>query len=323
MPTHLNCDSAATEAALRFETLVPALCEAFSSEASVPLRHVHDIATVGSSGRSLIMPAWSNAGFYGVKIINIFPDNVRYDLPGLHAVYALFDAVTGVPLAMLDGNVLTAWRTAAASALGARYLARPDASELLVVGSGRVARLIPAAMQSVRSIKRVNVWSRRRENAEALVRKLGEEGITAVSVADLETAVRSADIVSCATLSSAPLIYGEWLRPGAHLDLIGSFTPDMRETDSRCFTRASAFVDTDEAVMKAGDILHAIAEGGFSTADVRATLSDLCRGRHRGRLDPEEITLFKAVGSALEDLAAAIIVYQTHSASGNCLHPNK
>jgi ornithine cyclodeaminase len=304
-------DEAATRAALGFERLVPALRAAFAADAHVPPRHVHAIETVGADkGTVLIMPAWSGAGFLGIKTINIFPGNGARGLPGLHATYVLYDARTGVPLALMDGNEITARRTAAASALGASFLARQDARRLLVLGTGRIARLLPAAHASVRTLGSVQVWNHRPESARALAAQWRAEGFDASAATDLEAAVRKADIVSCATLATAPLVRGEWLAPGSHLDLIGSFTPAMREADARCFDGARVFVDTPEALQKAGDLLDAIAAGSLCADAVQGTLAALCRGESTGRAGREERTVFKAVGSALEDLAAATLVWQ-------------
>jgi ornithine cyclodeaminase/alanine dehydrogenase-like protein (mu-crystallin family) len=312
-------DEAATRAPLGFGKLVPALRAAFAAEAQVPPRHVHGIETAGAEGGSkgtvLIMPAWSDAGFLGIKTINIFPGNSARGLPGLHATYVLYDARTGVPLAMMDGNEITARRTAAASALGASFLARSDARRLLVLGTGRIARMLPAAHASVRPIDEVTVWNHRPEGAEALVAQLRAEGWNAQATADLEAAVRSADIVSCATLATSPLVRGEWLAPGSHLDLIGSFTPAMREADVQCFAGARTFIDTNEALQKSGDLLDAIAAGTLRAPEVQGTLADLCRGDRTGRAGDEERTVFKAVGSALEDLTAATLVWQQHTAA--------
>jgi len=312
-------DEAATRAPLGFDKLVPALRAAFAAEAQVPPRHVHSIETAAGAdkGTVLIMPAWSDAGFLGIKTINIFPGNSARGLPGLHATYVLYDARTGVPLAMMDGNEITARRTAAASALGASFLARGDARRLLVLGTGRIARMLPAAHASVRPIDEVTLWNHRPEGAEALAVQLRSEGWNARAAVDLEAAVRSADIVSCATLATAPLVRGEWLAPGSHLDLIGSFTPAMREADVQCFAGARTFIDTNEALQKSGDLLDAIAAGTLRAQEVQGTLAELCRGERAGRggrTGDAERTVFKAVGSALEDLTAATLVWQDAAA---------
>ena len=305
-------DATATRTPLDFSHLVPALHAAFAGDAQVPSRHVHTIEAGADRGTVLIMPAWSaRTGYLGIKTINIFPGNAAHGLPGLHATYVLYDAHTGVPLASMDGDEITAHRTAAASALGASLLARADASRLLVVGTGRVARMLAAAHASVRPIRRIDVWNHRPEGAQALAERWREDGHDAHAVTDLEAAVRRADIVSCATLSTTPLVCGEWLAPGSHLDLIGSFTPQMREADAACFAGARTFVDTDEALLKSGDLLDAIVAGTLAAADVQANLAQLVKGERPGRIGDAERTVFKAVGSALEDLAAATLVWQS------------
>lgn len=300
-----------TEQHLPFSALLPALERMFIDGCQVPLRHNHAIpgSTADDSGILLLMPAWQTGQRLGVKTVSIFPGNHRKGLPGLHSVYILYDASTGQPLAVLDGDTITSRRTAAASALAARWLSRPDAQKLLVVGTGRVASLLPHAYRCVRDIQTVEVWNRNPASAHALVERLRTQGIAAQHAPDLEAAVRRADIVSCATLATAPLIQGAWLQPGTHLDLIGSFTPAMREADGDCLRKSSVFVDTTEALLKAGDLLGAIDEGAWAKDQLAATLEQLCRSEHTGRRNAEEITLFKSVGSALEDLAAASLAY--------------
>ncbi len=215
---------------------------------------------------------------------------------------------SGEPLAQIDGDEITARRTAAASALAARILAPDDAATRLVVGSGRVARLLPEAYRAVRPIREVIVWSRNPEAARRMASELAEQGFAARACADLEAAARQADIVSCATLATEPLMRGEWLRAGSHLDLIGGFTPQMREADDACFAGARLFVDTPEALQKSGDLLGPMARGVFAPGDLAGTLESLCRGQAVGRCDDGERTVFKSVGTALEDLAAAMLV---------------
>jgi ornithine cyclodeaminase len=311
-------DAAATAAALPWDRLVPALEALFAGGCEVPPRHVHEVPVPGGQAlTSLIMPAWIPGRYYGVKTINIAPGNAARGLPGLHASYALYDGSTGAPLVLIDGDVLTQRRTAAASALAARWLARPDARHLLVVGAGRIARLLPAAYRAVRAIEQVSVWARDAMQSQALAAMLQREGLPAQAVTDLEAACRSADIVSCATLATGPVVHGAWLRPGTHLDLVGSFTPAMREADDACFAGAALYVDTGEALKKSGDLLGPMARGVFTAQDLRGTLASLARGEARGRASPQERTVFKSVGTALEDLAAAILAYEsTASSSG-------
>ena len=312
-------DAKATEAALPFPSLIAALRERFSAGCEMPPRHVHEIlnppgeAGQDAAGRrmtSLIMPAWIAGRYYGVKIVNIAPGNARRGLQGLHSTYLLFDARTGQPLALLDGDMITTRRTAAASALAGSYLARAEAGHLLVVGAGRVARWLPAAWQAVRPVHQVTVWARREAQAQALAALWQAEGFSAQATTDLPGACAAADIVSCATLANEPLVRGDWLPPGVHLDLIGSFTPAMREADDACFAQARLFVDTDEALLKSGDLLAPMRSGVLRADDVRGTLTTLCKGVATGRKSAAERTVFKSVGAALEDLAAAVQVYE-------------
>lgn len=303
-------DAATTAARLDFPALIDALRQAHGRGATVPLRHTHTIADPpGAGGTLLLMPAWREGGCLGLKTVTIFPANGARGLPGLHSVYTLFDARTGVPLALLDGNEITSRRTAAVAALAASFLARADARRLLVLGCGRVARLLPAALRAVRPITEVALWNHRSEGARRLAAELQAQGIAARAVDDLARAVAEADIVSAATLAAAPLVHGTWLAEGTHLDLIGSFTPAMREADAACFARSRVFVDGEEALAKSGDVLAARAEGGFDDTRLQGTLAQLCRGERAGRASRTEITLFKAVGSALADLAAAELVW--------------
>jgi len=305
-------DAEATRAALPFDRLIPALRALFAVGCEVPVRHVHHIAAPAGACdeavTSLIMPAWISGQVYGVKIVNIAPGNAARGLPGLHGSYLLHDARTGAPLALIDGDQITARRTAAASALAASWLARDDASHLLLVGAGQVARLLPEAYREVRSIERVTVWARSPERAESLAAELRVSGFDARPAADLAAAVGRADIISCATLANEPLVQGRWLRAGSHLDLIGSFTPTMREADDDCFAGARIVVDTDEALTKSGDLLGPLSRGVIKASGVAGTLASLSRGDATGRLSATERTVFKSVGTALEDLAAAMLV---------------
>jgi ornithine cyclodeaminase/alanine dehydrogenase-like protein (mu-crystallin family) len=305
-------DATSTRDALPFSKLIPALRSMFASDCTVPSRHVHELASPsGERLTSLLMPAWLEGRYYGIKTINIAPGNAARGLPGLHATYLLFDAVTGVPLALMDGNEITARRTAAASALAASYIAKSDARHLLIVGAGRIARLLPEAYRAVRQIERVSVWARCAAQSEALANTLRAEGFNATAATHLEAAVRTADIVSCATLSTAPLIHGEWLQAGSHLDLVGSFTPAMREADDACFAGAALYIDTEEALQKSGDLLGPMSRGVFGADEVRGTLAGLSRGQVVASHTANERTVFKSVGTALEDLAAAMLIWES------------
>ena len=308
----LNVSAADIKDTLQWDALTGAVRDMFRRGCEMPARHHHKIKVAGEPDATLLlMPAWTPGGYLGTKILNVFPGNSERGLPSISANYLLSSAKTGEMLALNDGGELTAVRTAAASALAASYLARTDASHLLIVGTGRLAPLLASAHASQRPVDTITVWGRTPDKAEALARDLTDQGMNAQATDDLESAVGNADIVSCATMAEESLIHGEWLRPGAHLDLVGAYTPEMREADDEAVRRATVFVDTrDGAAKEAGDIVIPLATGVLSMDAIAADLYDLCRGDHPGRANDEEITLFKSVGVALEDLAAAILFYE-------------
>lgn len=298
--------------ALDYPSLVETLRDAFRSGVEAPPRHHHEVPSdVGSDGTLLLMPAWQRDRYLGVKVATVFPDNPAQGLPSVQANVLLNDGRTGTPLALVAGQPLTNRRTAAASALAADYLARPDAHRLLMVGTGAMAPEMVRAHCAVRPVDAVRVWGRTPAKAEALAETLRGEGLDAHAVTDLEEGVAWADTISCATMSSEPLVRGDWLRPGQHVDLMGAFKPTMRETDDRAVQVARVFCDTYAGCLKeGGDLVQPIESGALAREAVLADLFGLCRGEHAGRQAPDEITLFKSTGAALEDLAAAILAYE-------------
>lgn len=308
----LNFDSQQIKLALPWLDLIEALRQQFIVGCEMPQRHHHQFNIPNEqAGTLLLMPAWQEGAYMGVKMVSVVPDNGTRNLPAIFGVYILSSAKTGENLAILDGAELTARRTAAASALAAGYLAREDASELLIVGAGKLSLNLIEAHCAVRPITQIKIWARRKEQAEQLARLAQAHGFNAVAVDGLEVAARQADIISCCTLSQQALIKGVWLKAGAHLDLIGAFTAEMRESDDECVRRASVFVDTKAGALKeAGDIVQPIADRVIAATDIKADLYQLCRDEETGRQSDSEITLFKSVGCALEDLAAAILAYE-------------
>lgn len=306
------------DAALDFPRLMDALAHVFRGGIEAPLRQRHAIA--GDERNSLLlMPAWTSDGgerFLGVKILTVYPENAKRGLASTTATYFLMSGETGFPLAGFDGHALTVWRTAAASALASRYLSRADASRLLVVGAGSLPPYLVRAHASVRPIREIAIWNRTPARAEALAVQLRAEGLNVKVVSNLEAATRETDIISCATLSTAPLIKGAWLKEGVHLDLVGGFTPAMREADDEAVARASVYVDTRAALTEAGDVAGPIARGMLRAEDIRGDLESLCSGKVQGRERPSEITLFKSVGTAIEDLAAAALLWEKRASSG-------
>ena len=294
---------------LPYDELIDHLRKAFRRGGQVPPRQVYTLGDKESSRLFGSMAASQEGAGIVFKLLTAFPANAEKGLPVLHTVVVLFDDRTGAPLGVFDGHGITRRRTAAASALAADYLARPDAKTLLVVGIGQQASYMAAAHATVRKIGRVLVWGRDLKKAPRVVEKIQNElgGAVATDVArDLEEAVRVADIITCATSSPDPLVRGEWLRAGTHVDLVGSFSPDMRESDDRLMQRARIYLDTRDACMaEAGDILIPLNNGVIKKSDIVGDLFDLTRAKVPGRQTSDEITLFKSVGTAIEDLAAA------------------
>lgn len=302
----------AVHRALDTARLVDALERAFRDGAQVPLRHVHRL---GSTDSLLLMPAWRDAtatapGALGVKVVTVMPGAVAHGASTVAALYVLLDRATGEPRAVIDGEALTLRRTAAASALAARYLARQDASALLVVGTGKLAPYMLRAHCALRpALTRVRLWGRNPQAAQTLAQDLRDEGLPVEVATDLEEATRAADLISCATTATAAVVHGAWLREGAHLDLVGGFTRAMREVDDAAVARARIVVDTCVgALAEAGDLVVPLESGVIRRDDVVAELAELVRGERQGRTSDSEITLFKSVGTALEDLAAAELV---------------
>jgi ornithine cyclodeaminase len=288
-----------------YKDIVETLRDGFRNPVTTPVRHHHETSHATTL---LLMPAWT-AQWTGLKIVTVKTNNPALGLPTVQGSYVLLDNATGAPVCMMDGTELTRRRTAAASALAADYLARPDAAVHAIVGAGALCAHFARAHKSVRPISKVLIVNRSLEKAEAVAAELRAEGMKA-EPRDIESAVREADIVSGVTSSTVALIKGEWIKPGTHIDLAGAFKPTMRETDAAAVGMSQVFVDTrDGALAEAGDLIQAQAEGAFDFANVRGDLFDLSQGKHRGRQNGREITLFKSCGTALEDLATAVMLY--------------
>lgn len=265
-----------------------------------------------NDGVLLLMPAAIRAGAggapaLGTKLVSVYPGNRARGSPTLHASYVLMDAATGRPEALLEGAFLTGLRTGATSALAARHLARPDASRVVCFGAGAQAAFQLACLAAVRPLRRVAVVGRDPGRAAAFVAAMRRRlGIEVESVGDPRAAVQQADLVTCATTSPTPVVAGADLRPGAHVDLVGAFRPTEREADTEAVRRARVVVDTYAgALAAAGDILLPMQEGAIAGEHVVAELAQVVTGMRPGRTRESEITLFKSVGWALEDLVTA------------------
>lgn len=298
--------------ALAWGPLIDAIDGLFRTGCTMPVRHHHGFGIPGETdGTLLLMPAWNEGSYLGVKMVSVVPGNSTRGLPAISGTYVLSSAKTGELLAILDGAAMTARRTAAASALAGRYLAGKDVRHLLVVGTGTLSLNLIEAHSAIHPLDKISVWGRRPGQAATIAKEAQARGHPAEAVSDLQATAATADIISCCTLSEKPLVLGSWLKPGTHVDLVGAFKPTMRETDDDAVLAASVFADTREGVLsEGGDIVQPI-EAGVITADhIRADLYELSRRTHPGRTSNDEITLFKSVGAALEDLAAAIVVHE-------------
>jgi ornithine cyclodeaminase len=315
--------AAEIDAALAYPALVDTLEAAFREGAIAPPRHHHTVRLGGGEPDAtlLLMPAWTcsesgsdTAGKYmGVKSVTVFPGNGKRGLPAVQGAYLLISAETGVPLALMDAPRLTQWRTAAASALAARMLARPDASHLLLIGAGALGGFLVRAHASVLPITKVTIWNRTKVNADRLVQSLGDMAtrIDIMATDDIGSAMPKADIIATATLSRTPLVKGAMLPDGVHLDCVGAFRPDMRETDDEAIRRARVWVDTMAGgLAEAGDIVIPLAAGVIGRDKVEGDLFGLVRATAPRRGSERDITMFKSVGASIEDLAAAVAVWE-------------
>ncbi|BAN02197.1 bifunctional Delta(1)-pyrroline-2-carboxylate/Delta(1)-piperideine-2-carboxylate reductase [Ilumatobacter coccineus] len=278
--------------------------------ARAPERTVHPVATTdGTEALLLLKPGWVIGDVIAVKVATFFPDNGARDLPTVNAGVVLFSGVDGTMIGACDGNELTTRRTAAASAVAAKRLVRHDAQRLLVVGTGALAPMVAAAHCSVHDYASVEVWGRNDVKAAAAVETARRCGVEASVCADLDAAVAAADVISCVTASTTPLVRGSLLRPGTHVDLIGSFTPEMRETDDDVIRRGAVWVDSYDDGVLAGDLAQPLAAGVLHLDEIRGDLRELIVGDCPARDDDDQITVFKSAGIALEDVAAARLVF--------------
>lgn len=258
----------------------------------------------------LIQTAWMRDRAFGLKIANVFPGNVKIGKPSVVGLYVLFDGTTGEPMAVIDGVAETFYKTASNSAVASNLLARKDASTLLMMGAGNLAPYLIQAHAAVRPIKRVLIWNRTRANAETLAAKLDRPGFSVAAVGDPAAAAAAADIVSCATYATSPILQGAWLKPGAHVDLVGGYQPHFREADGEVVRRAGRlYVDSRQSTVEVcGDVIGPLGEGAV-TKDSIIDLFELASGRKPGRTHDTEITAFKSGGGGHEDLAAALALY--------------
>ncbi|KDE39713.1 Ornithine cyclodeaminase [Nitrincola lacisaponensis] len=292
----------------------PGLVAALKQAHLTPAPTIADQHLKMDQGGMLNRVAWIPGLGVGLKTVSVFPGNPsRPDpLPTVQGVFVLFDDQDGQVRALIDGATLTRWKTVADSLLGASLLARPESETLLLVGAGTIATTLAQAYPTLfPSIKRLLVWNRTHANAEKLARQLG-----GTAIESLEEGVRQADIISSATVSVEPIIQGAWLQPGTHLDLIGAYRPDMREADDQATQVSRVFVDSRKTTLgEIGELIKPIESGAITEADVLADLYDLVRGAP-GRLNDQDITLYKNGGGAHLDLMTAQYLLEQVSNQG-------
>ncbi|MBE7634270.1 ornithine cyclodeaminase family protein [Tenacibaculum finnmarkense genomovar ulcerans] len=325
----IQIDSNYIENNTNFSALITELKAAFSSqETLVPMRHHHDFANpaVNADSTLLLMPAWNPSKNAGVKIVTVSPENSQFDLPSINGTYIYLDAVKGTIKAILEAKSLTVKRTASASALASSFLSKENSSSLLMIGTGALSVNLIKAHASVRPIKNVFIWGRNFSKAQAICEELQNENFTITAVQTIEEKISEVDIISCATLSKTPLVLGKYLKAGQHVDLVGAYKKDMREADDQVIKKGSVYIDTFQGGLKeSGDIFIPLQTGILKEEDIKADLFQLCSSQEisegisegivgeKGRENEDEITVFKSVGHALEDLTAANYFYNKYT----------
>jgi alanine dehydrogenase len=295
-----------------------AFAQLSTGRAEAPLRtHIK----VEDAGATLVMPAFlADSGDLAIKIVSVFPDNPQLRLPTIHALVLALDTATGKPLALLEGGSLTAIRTGAVSGAATDLLARQDAQTVAIIGSGVQARTQLEAVCTVRRITEVRVFSLLTDQARQFAREMAGRGSIPPSITvaeDANSAVREADIICTATTSSTPVFDGEQLKPGAHVNGIGSFTPEMQEIDLQTIKRSLVIVDSRAAALEeAGDLIIPLQKGDITMDHIAAELGEVVSGIHPGRTSPSQITFFKSVGVAVQDAAAASIAINNALSNG-------
>ncbi len=291
--------------------LIQSIEDIFITDGAIaPDRTVHTVSVPGGADASLLLkPGWIIGDVIAVKVVTFFPENGAKGLATINGGVLMFSATDGTFLGACDGNVLTARRTAAASAVAAKRLARADAKRMLVVGTGALGPMTAQAHAFVRDFEHITIWGRSASKAHDVARELHDLGLPATATEDLDASVAEADVISCVTGSTTPHVKGALLKDGAHVDLIGSFSPAMRESDDDTVRRARIWVDTKSDAILAGDLAQPLESGVLSSDDIEGDLAELIRGTCPTRNDDTEITLFKSAGTALEDVAAAKLVF--------------
>ncbi|MGI9370998.1 MAG: ornithine cyclodeaminase family protein [Hyphomicrobiales bacterium] len=299
------------DAVLDFPGLVDALQSAHKEQALISDSLILELGSRTKTANSFLsLPAWAPGKALGAKLATVFPNNpaVHEGVPAVHAIYPIFSGETGEPLAIIDGTQLTYWKTAADSALGSKLLARKTVKQIAMLGAGDLAPWLVRAHVAIHpGTEQVIVWNRTIQKASAVAAKLTMGGINAEVSENIEDAVRNADIVCAATAATRPFLKGAWLKPGVHVDLVGSFTPEMRESDDDTVRGARVFMDAGIHALETGDLKEPIKAGILEPSDI-PDLYALCGGAAEGRQSDQDITLFKNGGGAHLDLMTAMYI---------------
>lgn len=317
----LAIDGATARSLLPMDLCIDLMADALAGlargEAANPLRTVVPVPAAMPSALASMPAVLADPLAIGVKIISVFPGNHGQGIESHQGFVLLFEGEHGSPVALIDAIAITAVRTAAVSGLATRLLARQDAGDLAILGSGTQARSHLEAMHAVRPLRRIRAWSPHAERLHAFVEDAMTAGIEVKPMEDAQAAVEGADIVCTVTAASEPVLEGEWLAPGAHVNAVGSSLPANRELDSEAVRRARLFVDRRESTRsEAGDYLIPLREGVIGEDHIVAEIGEIAAGMAEGRRAPDEITLFKSLGLAIEDLAAARWIHQQAVATG-------
>lgn len=302
---------------LCIEVVAQAMRALSSQQVLAPLRTVLPLA--GSNAMGVMPGAMLEHGCFGVKVLALYPGNGALGLPSHAGVMVLFDAASGSPLAVLESNSLTALRTAAASAVATRALARPDSRVLALLGTGHQALWHVKALRAVLPIKRLQLWSRSAEGVARFVEHLGDlPGVQVVVAESARDALSGADVVCTVSSSREPILHGEWLAPGQHVNLVGASVASAREADTEVVRRSRFFVDARaSAAVQAGEWLHALKEGVVDQSHLRGEIGEVLLGSVPGRESAADLTVYKSLGHTAQDLAAANAVARRAAASGD------
>ena len=306
-----NFSKSRIEQIFTYSDFIPFLKKFYAEDVTVPPRPHYSIQSEISNATLLLMPSWQSEKYIGVKVVNVFPDNHRFELPSVQGIYILMDGLTGQILATFDGLTLTTKRTAAISAVACDILAKPKCKSILMIGTGNLSAELIQAHHSIRDLDEVFIWGRNISKSQKKCKEIKAliPDINIQSVIDKDQFCAKADIISVATLAKDPVLFGEHVTDGTHIDLVGSYSKESREADDNCLVQSKIFVDDYGALKESGDLYIPLDQGVIKEKDVIMDLNELVTHGYL-RKSKDETTLFKSVGNAKADLALAIYLYE-------------